>query len=330
MVHSSRRACPDLQPASVRSTLHTAGPRDLVVVRAGRHSLHPGWVEGNGAADFDLFVVPYEQGAPVEAGPAQRYLFPGRKIQGYDALFRYRPDLLERYEYIAFFDDDLEIAKADINRLFAIGRRYRLDLFQPSLTWDSHFSYAATLTSGQYTLRYTNVVEMMCPVFHTTYLRRALPLFGLGYTQGIDLIWSRITDEPWFRVAIVDDVVVRHTRPAGTSKIEHTLGPDGVYDSQIAMVLEQFGATFRGIVPYAAIDRRGKAVLSRLAIAFASLWLWAAWRKSPMGAPQFVRFITDYTRHCLTRPINLDRIEVDRNLAKAASFAVLRPPGHSP
>lgn len=321
------RPCLDAQGTVVARALSS---RNLVVVRAGRQSLHPRWVSGDGIAEFDLFVVPYEPGTPDDRGAAETYYFAGRKFEGYNALFSCRPDLLETYEYIALFDDDLDVAKADINALFAVGHQYRLDLFQPSLSWDSHFSYAATLTNQAYRLRYTNMVEMMCPVFRTSYLKQVLPLFGLGYELGIDLIWSRISDDPWFRIAIVDEVVVRHTRPVGTSQVQHVSGPEGQYDDQIAMVLGRFATTFRGPVAYSAIDRKGKAVLSRYRIAWASLWLWWAWRRSPMRRADFARFVADYTRHCLTRPINLDRIEIDGRLATAAPVGSPGRAGHSP
>jgi hypothetical protein len=306
---TSSGSLPNFEAESASRMCHAPCSRNLVLVRAGRNSLHPKWVKGNGIANFDLLVVSYEADAPVEGTSIPVHHFPGRKIEGYNALFSCRQDLLEMYDYIAFFDDDLEIAKADINRLFEIGRKYKLDLFQPSLSWDSYFSYAATLTSGKFTLRYTNVVEMMCPVFSVPYLRRALPLFGLGYELGIDLIWSRLSDAPWFRFAVVDDVVVRHTRPVGASKVQHTSALHGVVDHEIAVVLDRFGATFHGIVAYAAIDKGGKAVLSRLLIAAASLRLWLAWFRSPMRPYHFTRFVSDYARHCLLRPINVDRID---------------------
>ncbi len=144
-------------------------------------------------------------------------LLPGRKIAGYNELFQRYPELLDRYEYIALIDDDIKVTKQDFNRLFQIGADYSLDLFQPALSWDSHFSYAATLAIHKFRLRFTNTVEMMCPVFRAKYLRIALPLFSLGYETGIDLVWTRLNDDPWFRYAIVDEVVVTHTRVIGTT-----------------------------------------------------------------------------------------------------------------
>jgi hypothetical protein len=283
--------------------------RNLVVVRAGRNSLHPRWVEGPGAAGFDLLVVPYEEGAPPCPDGSPSMFIPGRKIAGYHRLFRDHPDLLERYDYIALFDDDLLATKRDISRLFAIGSQYRLDVFQPTLSRDSHFSYAATLSNSGYRLRYTNIVEMMCPVFSREHLKRALPLFGLGYELGIDLIWTRITDAPWFRYAMIDSVVVKHTRTVGSSQVQHLPTSSGGYDDEIPRVLSRFGAEFRGFVCYAAIDRHGRAVRSRAAIGLRSLLLWAAWRDTPMAKRDFARFLADYTRHSFTRPINLDRVD---------------------
>ena len=198
--------------------------KNLVVVRAGPNSLHPGWTQGPGEPEFDLLVAAYEAGSS-DSSAEWLIRLPGRKIAGYNELFRLHPELLERYEYIALFDDDIRVGKQDLNRLFSIGREYRLQLFQPTLSWDSYFSYAATLSERKrYVLRYTNIVEMMCPVFSASHLKLALPLFGLGYETGIDLVWTHLADDPWYKYAIIDDVVVRHTRPVGTTKAQQGFG----------------------------------------------------------------------------------------------------------
>jgi hypothetical protein len=299
---------------------------NLVIVRAGRGSLHPGWVEGNSEAEFDLLIATYEDGIPtVERNQCATILVPGPKIAGYYEIFRQHPELLERYEAIALFDDDISTTKQDIGRLFSIGQKYRLDLFQPALSWDSYVSYGATLANAKFRLRYTNVVEMMCPVFSTKHLKRVLPLFGLGYETGIDLLWTRVTDTPWFRYAIVDDVVVKHTRPVGTTKTQQGFGQNERYDQQVQIVLKRFGARFRGIVTYAAIDRSGLPVLSRRAIGIHSLAIWAAWRKTPMHKKDFARLATDCTRHCLTRPINLHRIPLENEARPPLPNAMQMP-----
>ncbi|TWI22591.1 DUF707 domain-containing protein [Mesorhizobium tianshanense] len=307
-----RQVAPAAAGASASQLLpQGSSKRNLVIVRAGRGSLHAGWTEGAGEADFDLLVAAYEPGVSHGQNDLSVFL-PGRKIAGYHALFQSYPEIVTRYDFIALIDDDIETTKLDLNRLFAIGRQYKLDLFQPALSLDSYFSYAATLVSGKrYLLRYTNTVEMMCPVFSARCLQAALKLFGLGYETGIDLLWTRLTDMPWLRYAIVDDVVVRHTRPVGTTKSLQGFAANERYDVQVKAVLKRFGATFRGFVTYAAVDRSGQLIRSRFLIGLNSLLLWRALFRTPLDWRQFMRRSTDYTRHCWLRPLNLQRIDVD-------------------
>ena len=298
------------QMAFQRSVACIRTARNLVVVRAGRRSLHQHWIEGPGEAAFDLLVVPYERDAPPGPTPQSTILIPGRKIEGYRELFKRRPDILDCYDYIALFDDDLLIDKRDLSSLFAIGASYKLDIFQPTLSWDSHFSYAATLSNPAFRLRYVNAVEMMCPVFSREHLIRALPLFDLGYELGIDLVWTRMTAEPWFRSAMIDAVAVKHTRPVGVTKVQHLPSDGGGYDDEIPQLLLRFQTEFRGFVAYAAIDVHGEAVLSRSAIGLRATNLWRAWPQTPEPKRRFARYVSDHLRHSFLRPINLDPISL--------------------
>lgn len=297
------------------------------MVRAGRGALHPGWRDAPARAAFDLLAVRYEPGPsiPDTAGTAEIFI-PGSKVAGYAALFRQYPELLDRYDFIALFDDDLQASQADIETLFRYGERYGLDLFQPSLSWDSYFTYAAVLQNPGYLLRYTNMVEMMCPVFRATHLRRALPLFDLSFETGIDLLWCRLTDAPRLRYAIVDAVSVTHTRPIGATSHQQGFRQGDTYDGQIAELLDRFDARFRGIVTYAAVEKDHRRVESRLAIAMRSSRLWRAWTVTPMPKPHFARFLTDYARHCLFRPLNLGRVDLREDAASApATFRRSEP-----
>lgn len=290
----------------------SAFPRSLVVVRAGRDSLHPSWLDADRRARFDLLVARYEPGPSVGDRPGHMEVaIPGAKVAGYADLFRARPELLEEYDFIALFDDDLSISAREIERLFEVGATYGLDLFQPSLSWTSYFTYAAFLNSPGVRLRFANFIEMMCPVFRASYLRKALPLFALGFETGIDLVWCRLAGRREGRFAIVDDVLATHTRPVGATKHRQGFAPGESYDAQIAMVLGRFAADFRGTVTYAAIDLRGRRTSSRLLLGIRSLRLWRALRRTPMSKWHYARFVSDYTRHCLTRPLNLDRINLD-------------------
>lgn len=287
--------------------------RNLVIVRAGRASLHRGWLTNPTRSTFDLLVAYYES---AEANVAAEWSIelPGRKIEGYHQIFLRHPEFLDNYDFIALLDDDLDTNQDDLDRLFAMGGAYRLDLFQPSLSWDSHFSYAATLHAGRaYRLRYTNTVEMMAPVFRASYLKSVLRLFGLGFETGIDLVWTKAGSPSLYRFAIVDDVVVRHTRPIGSTQRQQGFGPGG-YNAQIAAVLKRSNARFSGYVSYAAVDRRGRLILSRYVIAGHSLNMWRAWRHTPLSPRTFLRKASDFTRHCFFRPLNLEPIDLEKTV----------------
>lgn len=75
------------RPASPRESTARQRRKNLVIVRAGRNSLHAGWTAGTGEAEFDLLVAAYEE---LTSGASDQWsvLLPGRKIAGYNELFQ--------------------------------------------------------------------------------------------------------------------------------------------------------------------------------------------------------------------------------------------------
>jgi hypothetical protein len=296
--------------------LFSSGNRNLVIVRAGRASLHPAWLAGAERARFDLLVTAYEEGVPAIAGRPDVATLPapGRKIAGFDRIFTDYPELLDDYERIALLDDDLETDAAAINRVFDIGESHGLRIWQPALTPDSYFSYAVFLQNTAFTLRYTNFIEMMCPFFAAETLREVRPLFALGLEVSIDLLWCRCFDAPWFKCAVIDAVAVKHSRPVGSTAEQQGFSGGRSYDDEMAEALEMFGTTFRGPVVYAGITPQGRLIGRPGQIALHALGQIGHWSRTPMGKPVFLRRIADHVRHCLTRPVNLGRVEALRDL----------------
>lgn len=284
-----------------------ARPENLIIVRAGPNSLHPSWVDEGRERSFDMLVAAYSPDAPViEADGVTNVLLPGRKVHGFSNVFRSHSRILADYRYIALVDDDIATNQRDLERCFSIGRAKHLKIWQPSLTWDSHFSHACTLTNPSFLLRYVNFVEMMCPFFEVTYLKRAMPLFDLGYETGIDLIWTRLMRDPWLKAAVVDDVSVRHTREVGVQKQLQGFRPDERYDAQMADVLGFFGTSFPGGLSYAAVDRANHLTTSRVSIALRSLKLLHVLRQTPMPKRVAARLIGAFIRHTIMRGPHFD------------------------
>jgi hypothetical protein len=193
---------------------------NLIIVRAGEDSLHPKWlVEAAGRPrNWDL-IVNYFGDDPEKYQGADwiRIASKGRKWTELYRLIGSMEELVRKYEYIWLPDDDLDSTCEDINRFFEICASADLQLAQPSLTHDSYFGHMITLHNPGFRLRYTTFVEIMAPCFSRAALRDLLPTFnepdnlsGLG----LEYIWAKqLTRES--RMAIVDEIQIRHTRPMG-------------------------------------------------------------------------------------------------------------------
>lgn len=287
--------------------------RDLVIVRAGKQSVHPGWIDRRLEPRFDVLVAAYE---PLEnellAGAAESLLIPGRKVAGWHELFRRRPDLLERYDRIALMDDDLRCGPDDIALSFELGRRHALSLWQPSLSWDSHFSYAVTLNNPLFELRFVNFIEMMCPFFSSDHLARSLPLFSLGLETGIDRAWCRLQRDPHRAYAIIDAVRVAHTRPVGLNKAQQGFTEyKHAYQTVVSAFEADLGIPFRGPVAYGGISAKGRPIDGRLAMAARCLVPVLGWSRS-VNDGWFWRPMVDHLRHILLRPTDNEQIDLAR------------------
>ena len=303
--------------AELLSRIGQTGRRNLIVVKAGRGSLHPAWMMDDGSANFELLVAEYEPSPPVANDPgAHKISLPSTKVQGYDRLFRSVPELLSRFDYVALFDDDLSFGPDDANRLFEYGTRYDLDLFQPALSRDSHHSYAATVIGSRaFRLRYCNYVEMMCPVFRTETLARLLPLFELGYETGIDMLWSQLVDGRR-RMAIVDDVVIRHTRAVGSNKTANGFSAAERYDDIFNRVLALSGLSFHGIICDGAIARDGRLTENRLRLAVDALSRLTSLFSTPMRQSHFVKHtLVDVRNQLLRTPVRPGAVPTAEELA---------------
>jgi hypothetical protein len=189
--------------------------RNLVVVRAGDNSLHPRWLEGNGERNWDC-VVSYFGDEPnlFRVDDVIRIDGRGPKWQGLHDVFIKSPDLLQDYEYILLPDDDLLMRKDDINRLFEICGTHKFEVCHPTLTWDSYYSHFITLRNTGTLLRYTNFVELMAPCLSKRVLNETVGYFGNTVSGwGLERAWAKLAGP--MKMAVIDEVTVRHTRPIG-------------------------------------------------------------------------------------------------------------------
>ncbi|MDB5508434.1 MAG: hypothetical protein JWL93_903 [Hyphomicrobiales bacterium] len=272
---------------------------NAIVVRAGRRSLHPGWLQG-GVPKFDLHVVAYEPlPEGLLAGTAGAHLLPGTKVDGWRRFFGEHADDMLRYARIALLDDDLMCTAQDLNRCFEIGRQESLALWQPALSWNSYFSHAITLQNPMFRLRYTNFIEMMCPFFTAEHLQKTLPIFDLGIELGVDQLWCRTRDEAARAYGVIDEVTVVHTRKVGQFRANQGfVGRDDDYRDYIARIQREVGYRAEPPVSHAGILRNGRTVSSRLAMSMLALAPLAGARQS-VNSGWFSRPVFNHAARCL-------------------------------
>jgi len=202
--------------------------RNLIVVRAGDYSLHRRWMNDSLARKFDLLVSYYGTLRGCYQTRADHYHeMQGPRWPAHDWLWRNRREIFDRYDRVAFICDDVEAVTASWNLMFDLCEWFDLDLAQPAI--GSYANHAFTQPVDGSLLRYTNYVEIMCPVFS----RRALALCGDTFGRsvsgwGLEFLWAALLPYPQFRMAIVDQVCVHHTWPMGKGPLRPVLDALGV------------------------------------------------------------------------------------------------------
>lgn len=293
--------------------------KNAVFVRAGGKSSHRSWLE-NSDPKFDLIVIGYE-GLDKELSEAADLfeLIPGTKVRGWFEFFSRHPEMLERYERFAFMDDDLICSASDINRSFELGENFNLSMWQPSLTEDSYFTYSIFQKNPLFLLRYVNYIEMMCPFMTADTLKSCMPLFDLGYETGIDRLWCCLSPSPDKAYAVLDDVSVRHTRKVGENSSTQGFSGERNYQAVVDELEVLADHPYTGSVAYAGLTRSGRLIENRKLMSLLSLVPLKDWKNNP--SPRFAKRFMISLNHNLNRPINNDKIDIDRIVRRVKAAA---------
>ncbi len=218
--------------------------KNLVVVRAGDGSLHPKWLDAGRERNFDIFVSYFGNTPGRYRDEADYYEhIAGLKWPPIAKLFQTQRDFLSGYDACWFPDDDLLIDGFGINNMFDLFHEHDLWLAQPALAGTSHFTYPLTKQVHDAPLRFTNFVEIMCPLFNRHALAVLGPTFGSSISGwGLDFVWPHLLGYPENRVAILDGTPVIHTRPVKSGSFyKHcaNLGVDP--EAELRQLLEKYG-----------------------------------------------------------------------------------------
>ena len=214
----------------------------LIILRAGRSSLHRIWTL-LARRSIDIVLSIYDDAELAGDEFILVHRASGGKYQAAVQLFADHPDLVERYKFFWFLDDDMFVPFTSIYNVARACRLYNFVICQPSLTPDSFFSWPITVSNEAFVWRATDFIEIMCPVMRRDFLIQAIPHMRHTFTGwGQEFIWRRLLQESHELGGIIDVAPVTHTRPVGGGAIydRYEGGAKGAF-AEVLMVLQKLG-----------------------------------------------------------------------------------------
>ena len=270
----------------LQQRVSTGKRRYLVFTSAGDRTNLRMWLAED--RRFDLWITYYGDDPNTLEGYGDYWVCrKGSKFQNLRAAYQRWPDKFVRYEAVLVLDDDVLIRARDIDRLFAIRAAHDLWLLQPAFDPRGKISWEITKVNPHCRLRYTNFVEMTCPLFRQDKLADFMAVYDpelVGF--GVDWWFLHVlgTDIRG-RVAVIDEIVCLnpHDRTKGRVREINRLQPYEVRKRKWAEMKRRLGIKGEdgGTREYGRLSRRwyqsvGPVCLYRAYELMVSL-RWVAW-----------------------------------------------------
>lgn len=190
--------------------------KNLIISAVGDDSLHTEWIAGQ--PNFDLCLLYYGTNPDIaKTYASQATYFSQARGMKYHLIKSFIEDHLAEmanYNYIWLPDNDVSISTVHINELFQLAVTYQLQLCQPAMT--GYISHPLTEPKPGCFLRYTNFVEVLAPLMHIDTLLKLKDSFQINYSGwGYDYLWPYLLGYPKNSIAIIDNIIMRHTKPIG-------------------------------------------------------------------------------------------------------------------
>jgi hypothetical protein len=190
--------------------------RHLVYTSAGDRARLEPWLRGR--SGFDLWITYYGERGERWRELADHYdRRRGGKFPNLHHHYQTRRADLDAYDAILVMDDDIEIEGRDIERLFRVREEYDLWLCQPAFHPRGRISIGVTALRARTRLRFTDFVEVTCPLFRKDKLDAFMAVYDpqlVGW--GVDWWFCElIGGGPERRIAVVDAIPCTNPRDRG-------------------------------------------------------------------------------------------------------------------
>jgi len=192
--------------------MSSAKSKYLVYTSAGDNANLHYWLKGFDGKEcqrnFDLWVTYYgdEKRGYKEISDFYNER-KGGKFQNLLYIYQNRQTILDNYQAIFVMDDDIIIDTFAINRLFEIREQFDLWLLQPAFHPRGKISHPITFMIPDCYMRYTNFVEVGCPLFRKDKLDMFMKIYDPVLTGwGIDFWYHHVLGEHQRKIAIIDAI----------------------------------------------------------------------------------------------------------------------------
>lgn len=180
---------------------------NLVYTSAGDRSCIEDWIDPT--RHFDLWVTYYGSRPGRYSEIADYYEERlGGKFPNLSSSYRNNVNLFSKYDAVMVMDDDIRIAPSAINQLFGLRHDYDLWLLQPAFSPLGYIRHPITRVNPRTKLRFTNFVEVTCPLFRRDKLELFLDFYDPSLVGwGVDWWFCEViggANER--RIAIIDEV----------------------------------------------------------------------------------------------------------------------------
>ena len=233
--------------------------KNLIVAPCGNAStlFATEWLSSPENKEFDVCLLFYHATINEPAryeGVEHFYHLKDFKFRMLHTLFTTEaPQLMEEYEYFYFLDDDISLDTAAINRMFEMSRTFRTSISQASLSHDSFCSWPIFKNKPNCLLRYMGQIEVMAPLFSREALAQCLVSFNENKSSwGLDSVWPKILGYPLNKLAVFDDVIMKHTRPVGGGELYKKIQADPYEEWET--VVKKYDAIKNNYVEYGRLE----------------------------------------------------------------------------
>lgn len=193
--------------------------KNLVFTSAGDNADINKWLTNNKNRNYDIAISWYGSNREKRNFLKDNCdIFMDRK-DGKFPNFKYlynKCKFVRNYEYVWLTDDDINIESEKVNTMFDLIKEYNLLVLSPSFNENGKISWKITKSSNDSFMRYTNFIEMTCPIFSKDALKIIIPDFPEKLKGwGTDWYYMNLLDykNNTEKFAIIDEISVYNPKP---------------------------------------------------------------------------------------------------------------------